>query len=85
MRANRAYRLIVTKGGRGLRLFAPPDRVDHLEVVEIDGGEVVLFWDCVAHDAARMERALRADLAQMEADEFLDHWTAVEGPGDLVR
>lgn len=83
MRANRAYRLIVTKGSRGLRRFASSDRIDNLEVVEIDGGEVVLFWDCTAQDAARMERALRADLAQMEADEFLDHWTAVDGPADL--
>lgn len=83
MRANRAYRLIVTKGSRGLRRFASSDRIDNLEVVEIDGGEVVLFWDCAAQDAAKMERALRADLAQMEADEFLDHWAAVGGPADL--
>jgi len=83
MRANRAYQLIVTKGARGLRRFAAPDRVDHLEVLEIDSGEVVLFWDCLAADAGRMERALRADLAQLEADEFLDRWTAVQGPDDL--
>ena len=83
MRANRAYRLIVTKGSRGLRRFATSDRIDNLEVVDIDIGEVVLFWDCTAQDAARMERALRADLAQMEADEFLDRWTGVQGPADL--
>ncbi len=83
MRAGRAYELIVTKGGRGLRLFAAPDRVDHLEVVEIDSGEVVLFWDCHAPDAVRMERALRADLSQIDADAFLHRWTAISGPADL--
>ena len=45
MRANRAYRLIVTRGGRAPALLADAGRVDHIEVVEIDGGEVVLFWD----------------------------------------
>jgi len=83
MRAGRAYELLVTKGGRGPRIFSAPDRIDHLEVLEIDSGEVVLFWDCSAADAARMARALRADLAQLEADEFLDRWTAVESAADL--
>ena len=83
MRANRAYELILTKGARGLRVFASPDRIDHLEVLEIDSGEVVLFWDCLTADAARMARALRADLAQLDADEFLDRWTAIETVDDL--
>ncbi|MTD45298.1 hypothetical protein GKE82_13625 [Conexibacter sp. W3-3-2] len=83
MRAGRAYELLVTRGGRGWRLLAPPDRVDHLEVVEIDSGEVVLFWDCLPADASRMARALRADLAQLEADAFLDRWTAIESVSDL--
>ena len=45
MKAGRAYRLIVTRGGRAPALLADPARVDHIEVVEIDSGEVVLFWD----------------------------------------
>ena len=45
MRANRAYRLIVTRGGLAPALLADASRVDHIEVVEIDSGEVVLFWD----------------------------------------
>lgn len=84
MRAGRAYELLVTKGGRGPRLFSAPDRIDHLEVLEIDSGEVVLFWDCTAADAARMTRALRADLVQLDADEFLDRWTAIESVDDLA-
>lgn len=83
MRANRAYHLIVTKEGRGWRRLATTRRVDRLEVVDIATGEVVLFWDCAGPDALRMDHALRADLAQMEADEFLHTWTAVRGPDDL--
>lgn len=79
MRANRAYRLIVTRSGRTPALLADAGRVDHIEVVEIDSGEVVLFWDLPPHAASRMARALRADLAQLEAEEFLARWTTVEG------
>ena len=42
-------------------------------MVEIDTGEVILFWDTRPRDT-RSCRALRADLAQMEADEFLAKW-----------
>ena len=53
MRATRAYRLIVTRGGRAPALLADPARVDHIEVVEIDSGEVVLFWDRPPHAASQ--------------------------------
>lgn len=79
MRANRAYRLIVRRGGWMPALLADPARVDHIEVVEIDSGEVVLFWDCPPQSAARRARALRADLAQLEDREFLARWSTVEG------
>ena len=67
MKANRAYRLIVTRGGRAPALLADAARVDHIEVVEIDAGEVVLFWDRPPQAASRLARALRADLSQLEA------------------
>lgn len=73
MKANRAYRLIVRKG-LGPAWLADPNRLDHIEVVEVDSGEVELFWDCAPRDAARMARALRADLAALEAAEFIDRW-----------
>ena len=79
MRANRAYRLIVHRGGLAPALLADPSRVDHIEVVEIDSGEVVLFWDCPPTTASRRARALRADLAQLEDTEFLEQWSTVEG------
>jgi hypothetical protein len=78
MKANRAYRLIVRRGGRMPALFADPMRVDHVEVVEIDGGEVVLFWDLPPQEAARRARALRADLAQLQGEEFIARWATVE-------
>ena len=78
MKANRAYRLIVTREGRAPALLADATRIDHIEVVDIDGGEVVLFWDRPAHLAARMARVLREELSQLEADEFLARWSAVE-------
>jgi hypothetical protein len=79
VKANRAYRLILTRGGRAPALLADTPRVDHIEVVEIDAGEVVLFWDLPPHAASRLARALRADLSQLEAQEFLARWTTVDG------
>ncbi len=78
MKANRAYRLIVRRGGWMPAMLADPRRIDHLEVVEIDSGEVVLFWDCPPQQAARRARALRADLAQLPAEEFIPRWSTVE-------
>lgn len=81
MKAHRAYRLIVSRSSLAPSLLASPDRVDHIEVVEIDSGEAVLFWDVHAREATRMARALRADLAHLEADDFLARWTSFDAPG----
>jgi hypothetical protein len=78
VKANRAYRLIVTRAGRAPAMLADPSRIDHVEVVEIDSGEVVLFWDRPALAASKLARALRGDLAQLEAQEFLARWSTVE-------
>jgi hypothetical protein len=74
MKANRAYELLVRRGSRLPALFASPDRLDHVEVVEIDSGEVVLFWDTVPRQTGKLARALRADLAQLDADQFVARW-----------
>ncbi len=84
MKANRAYRLIVGRAGRAPALLAGPDRLDHIEVVEIDSGEVAFFWDCQPRDATRLARRLRADLAQLDVDEFLARWSQVDGAGPSV-
>ena len=78
MKANRAYRLILTRGGRAPALLADARRIDHVEIVEIDSGEVVLFWDRPPHAASRLTRALRAELSQLEAGEFLARWSTVD-------
>jgi hypothetical protein len=78
MKANRAYRLIVTRGGRAPALLANAARIDHIEVVEIDTGEVVLFWDRPPQAASRLARALRSDLSQLEAGELLARWSTVD-------
>ena len=75
MRAGRAYRLLIRRGGSVPALLAAPSRVDHVEVVEVDSGEVVLFWDLGPREASRLARALRADLASGEAGEFLERWS----------
>jgi hypothetical protein len=78
VRANRAYELIVRRGGRGPALLRSADQLDHIEVVEIDSGEVVLFWDTTPAQTGKLARALKADLAGMDADEFLTHWRRYE-------
>ena len=51
---------------------------DHVEVVEIESGEVVLFWDTTPQQTGRLSRALKGDLAQLEAEEFLARWRQYE-------
>jgi hypothetical protein len=77
MRAKDAYRLIVTRGGRAPAMLADTTRVDHIEVVEIESGEAVLFWDRPPQAASRLARAVRADLAQLQAPEFFARWSTV--------
>jgi hypothetical protein len=74
MKANRAYDLIVHRGGRGPALLRSAGELDHIEVVEIDSGEVVLFWDTTPAQTGRLARALKTDLAGLEANEFLARW-----------
>ncbi len=82
MRADRVYRILHTRGGPAPALLAEPDRIDLIEIVEIDSGEVVAFWDAVPRDAKHLLRRLQVDLARMEAEEFIGDWAAVD-LGDL--
>jgi hypothetical protein len=67
VKANRAYELLVRRG-----------RHEHVEIVEIDTGEVALFWDTRVGDTGKLARALRADLATLDAAEFLAKWRRYE-------
>jgi hypothetical protein len=78
VRANRAYELIVRRRGRGPAVLRGAHEADHVEVVEIDSGEVVLFWDTTPTQTGRLSRALKADLAQMDAEAFLARWRRYE-------
>ncbi|MGA2454911.1 MAG: hypothetical protein ABSG93_15460 [Solirubrobacteraceae bacterium] len=78
MKAGQAYRLILTRGGLTPALLADTTRVDHVEVVEVDSGEVVLFWDRSPQAASKLARTLREQLAQLDAEEFIARWSTVE-------
>jgi hypothetical protein len=74
MRARDAYRLIVRRGGRAPAVLAGPGRVDHVEVVGVEDGEVVFFWDLAPREAGRLVRLLREDLATLDAESFRGAW-----------
>jgi hypothetical protein len=74
VKANREYELIVRRGGRGPAALADPERVDQVEIVEIASGEVALFWDTAPAQTGRLARALKTDLSQLQADEFMRRW-----------
>lgn len=61
MRAHRVYELRVSRA--------------QVEVLEIDTGEIALFWDVRPDQARRLAKAVRADLVQLDADAFLDRWS----------
>lgn len=60
--------------------MSAPERLDRIEVVSVDDGEVVLYWDLPAKQAARLVRVLREDLASLETEEFMARWVEVEEP-----
>ncbi len=73
MKANRSYRLLHTRSSRRPGRL-DPTRIDHLEVVEVASGEVVLFWDLPAPEAAKRARRLREDLVGLDEASFLARW-----------
>ena len=74
MKANRAFELLVSRDTREPSFLADPRRHDRIEVVSIDDGEVVMFWELPAREAAKLARALREDLSQLDAEEFIRTW-----------
>ncbi len=77
MRANRAYHLIHTRGSLRPARLAGDERLDLIELVCIDDGEVVLFWELPARDAVTRLRAVRTDMASLDSETFLSKWEAV--------
>ena len=78
MKANRAYRLTVAREGLEPAFLADPHRLDRIEIVSIDDGEVLFFWNVPAKLASRLLKELRADLAALDADAFIDKWAGAD-------
>jgi hypothetical protein len=74
MKANRLYHLIVSREGREPAFLSDPSRTDRIEIVSVDDGEVMLYWEVDPKQASRLLRLLRADLASLDAEEFFDKW-----------
>jgi hypothetical protein len=85
MKANRAYHLIVSRESREPAFLADSDRLDRIEVVSIDDGEVTLFWELPPRQAAKLLRALRADLAILPADQFISAWEGSDNPPGAAK
>jgi hypothetical protein len=85
MKANRAFELIVSRGGIEPAFMADRERLDRIEVVSIDDGEVVLFWDLPAKQASKLLKALRVDLVGLDPDEFLATWGGLDDEELLLR
>lgn len=82
MRASQAYEVKHVRSGPMPTRLADPGRVDHVEVVEVESGEVVLFWDLTADGARRVLRQLREDLGNLEAEQFFAAWSEAGSDGD---
>jgi hypothetical protein len=78
VKANRAYHLIVSREGLEPAFMADARRLDRIEIVSVDDGEVVLYWDLQAKMAARLLKELRVDLVALGADEFIDKWIGAD-------
>lgn len=74
MKANRAYELIVSRDNREPAFLADRHRLDRIEVVSVSDGEVVLFWELPAKEAAKLLRQLRAELVSFDIEEFRRAW-----------
>ena len=82
MKANRAFHLIVSREGIEPSFLADPERLDRIEVVSIDDGEVVLYWDLPAKEATKLLRDLRADLVGLDAEEVIRTWGGADVDAD---
>jgi hypothetical protein len=82
MKANRVFHLSISRGGREPAFMADRGRLDRIEVVSIDDGELMLYFDVPAKQAAKLVRQLREDLVGMEAEEFIALWEGADETGE---
>jgi hypothetical protein len=81
VRANRAFELLVSRDDPRPTPFVDPESVERIEVVSIDDGETVFYWELPAREGQRLLRDLRRDLAGLERDAFLRTWDGADGRG----
>jgi hypothetical protein len=81
MKANRRFHLIVSREGLEPAFLADPHRLDRIEVVSVDDGESILFWELPPRDASKLLRELREDLVGLEADDFYGKWVGADVDG----
>ena len=79
MRAGRAFEVKHVRGGVAPAVLAAPDRVDHVEIVEIDSGEVVLLWDLAPGGRERVVR-WRPTWSASRPGRFIAAWRARTQP-----
>jgi hypothetical protein len=82
VKANRAYRLIVSREGREPAFLAERGRLDRIEVVSVADEEIVLYWDLPVKQASRLLKQLRRDLVGLEAEDFIRRWDGADGTED---
>lgn len=78
MKANRVFHLTVARGGREPAFLADRGRLDRIEVVSIDDGELMLYFEVPAKRATKLVKRLREDLVGMEAEEFIALWDGAD-------
>ena len=78
MKANRVFHLSVSRGGREPAFMADRGRLDRIEVVSIDDGELMLYFEVPAKQAAKLVKQLREDLVGLEAEEFIALWEGAD-------
>ncbi len=62
--------------------MADRGRLDRIEVVSIDDGELMLYFEVPAKQAAKLVRQLREDLVGLEAEEFIALWEGADETGE---
>jgi hypothetical protein len=82
MKANRVFHLSVSRGGREPAFMADRARLDRIEVVSIDDGELMLYFEVPAKQAAKLVKQLREDLVGLEAEEFVALWEGADETGE---
>jgi hypothetical protein len=82
VKANRVFHLIVSRGGHEPSFLSDRGRLDRVELVSVDDGEVVLYWNLPPKQARKLLKQLRADLVGLDADQFIARWEGADRTAD---